>query len=62
MKRLSLEGDRDDYDDGGDNDDDYNGNDDDERDDDDDGWRGWPWRIVTWHHLSWTSVICKIYT
>ena len=28
----------------------------------DDGWRGWPWWMVTWHHLSWTSVIKKIYT
>ena len=28
-----------------DNDDD---NDDDEKDDDD-GWRGWQWRMVTWH-------------
>ena len=47
MKRLSLEGDRVDYDDV-DNEDDNDGNDDDERDYDD-GWRGWQWRMVTWH-------------
>ena len=49
-----------------DNDDD---NDDDEKDDDD-GWRGWQWRMVTWHQgittisagpLSSTKLIIQVH-